>query len=470
MASSFKICPICGARNHPNAVVCTTCGTSMADVAPVTRNGGARSARNDYDRRYGETDLVEAEAPRPAGITLMGLLLLLPIVFCAGILTVLAMQSLAARLPTSIPSSATPSPVGTLPSVDSVESAITATSTIELNLATNTPYPTPRLATITPAPPSPTATFTPGPCEKRVAAGDSLITLAFACGHRSMDVMPEILELNHMSSPEELIAGQLIYIPWPTPTVDPNAASANLAGTQAIDPTALAASGGNVEVALADQVFQEALPSPTETMIPGVMWHTVQPEQSMVAIAYQYHTTAEVLAQLNPEITFSQCDYGLDTGGASCTVFLVVGQQMRVPAPTPTATIPPTLSGSETPTPTPTATFNAPSLLSPSDHALFMRADLVTLRWVPTGPLAQNESYLVTLQDLTVNVTYTDFTTQLYYIVPQNVQGTEARRHDYSWTISVVRDHDPATARFVTLPRTFTWEGLTEPTPTGEMN
>jgi len=182
--------------------------------------------------------------------------------------------------------------------------------------------------------------------------------------------------------------------------------------------------GGDVEAALAaNMAEQQPITPPTETLLPGVAWHLIQPNQSMVEIASIYRTSAEVLSYLNPEITFSQCDYGLDSGGPRCSVLLQAGQEMRVPAPTPTATLSLTPSGSETPTPSYTPTFNAPSLLSPSNRALYLRGDLITLRWVPTGSLASDESYLVRIRDVTTDAVFEAYTTQLYYLVPSSVRA-----------------------------------------------
>ncbi len=417
--------------------------------------------KSTYDRRYGETDLIESETTRSRGMLLIGALLVLPLVVCAGIVGFLGAQSIASQLPTPM---VTITPISTR---SDSEIIVPTPSPEQLNLilTTNTPLPTPRLATITPAPPTATLSPTQGPCERRVEVGQDLISLAFSCGHRSLDVLPLILELNNMSAPEALVAGQLLLIPLPTPTGDPNAAltqSANAVGDAVIDA---AGGGGDIEAALAANIAeQQPITPPTETLLPGVAWHLIQPNESMVEIASIYRTSAEVLSYLNPEITFSQCDYGLDFGGPRCSVLLQAGQEMRVPAPTPTATLSPTPSGSETPTPSYTPTFNAPSLLSPSNRALYLRGDLITLRWVPTGSLASDESYLVRIRDLTADAVIEAYTTQLYYLVPPSVQGTDIQRHDYTWTISVVRGQDPSTATFTTEPRTFTWEGQAVPT------
>ncbi|MCS7071174.1 MAG: LysM peptidoglycan-binding domain-containing protein, partial [Anaerolinea sp.] len=322
--------------------------------------------------------------------------------------------------------------------------------------------PTLMLPTVTPQPPSPTPTETPGPCRVTVQAGDGLIGLASRCGHRSMDVIPLILELNGLSAPESIQVGQQILIPWPTPTIDPNAPT----------PTPV---GGNVGRRNgADLIFIEnvdsavngpptemptATATPTDALPPGVTWHVVQPNENMIIIASIYNTNAETLAQLNPEIAFSQCDFSLDTGGPRCTVLLRQGQRMRVPAPTPTPTLSPTLSGSETPTPTATPTFNAPNALSPPDRALFGVDDIITLRWITTGALGPDERYRVTVRDLTSGREFSADTTELLFIIPRDWQGTEQRLYEYEWTVSVISEQSPDTALFTTDPRTFSWQG-----------
>jgi hypothetical protein len=165
---------------------------------------------------------------------------------------------------------------------------------------------------------------------------------------------------------------------------------------------------------------------------------------------------------LNPQIPFSQCDFQYDSGGGRCTVLLQVGQQIRVPVPLPTATLSPTLSGSETPTFTPTPTYNAPSALSPGNRAMFGRDDLVTLRWVASGSLSAGEAYRITVENITTGSVYTADTSELFYIIPGDWQGRDARRHQYRWTVSVIRLDEPDNPTFTTEARLFTWEGRGE--------
>ena len=199
--------------------------------------------------------------------------------------------------------------------------------------------------------------------------------------------------------------------------------------------------------------------APTATLLPGVMWYTVQPNEDIAGIAFEFDTNVQVLSQLNPEITFSQCDYGNPAGGPDCQVFISAGQKVRVPAPTPTASLSPTLSGSETATPTLTPTYNAPSALSPADHALFRSDELVTLRWVTSGTLGAGDTYRVQVQDLTSGQDYSSDTTDLSFILPSDWQGQNGQRHDYRWTVSVISLAKPDQPYFTTEPRLFTWEG-----------
>jgi LysM repeat protein len=297
----------------------------------------------------------------------------------------------------------------------------------------------------------------------KVVPGDDLISIIWGCGYRTLDIMPTVLEMNKLSSPEMIQVGQDIVVPWPTATPDSNGAADGQADTAVVmnsdgevQPTDIGIPG-LVIAALPTQGPPTPIPSPT--LLPGVMWHTVQTNENIAVIAYAYNTSLETLSQLNPEVTFSQCDFGKPTGGDTCTVLIQPGQQLRVPAPTPTATLSPTLSGSETATPTLTATFNAPSPLSPADRSLFEHDELVTLRWVGSGTLDTGETYRVMVEDVTSGQTYSSDTTDLSLILPADWQGQDGKRHDYRWTVSVIRLDDPDHPTFTTEPRLFTWEG-----------
>lgn len=451
MSQGYKICPICGTHAHRNATLCSTCGTSLADVPVVaeTAKPSAPGKKPRYDVRYGETDLLEGGRRSRGEVYLFGGILTLVAVACVGGLVMLALRWLS-------PESAAPT-----------ETPTAQVSQAPVALITNTPMPSPIIATITPPPPTATNTPTPGPCTHVVKAGEDLISIAIGCGHHSMDVMPLILELNGLASAGMIHVGQEIMVPWPTATLDPNAAppptSDSAAGAQMVDSSGASAPATSaiipgLEVASAG-TLPPPTPKPSATLLPGVMWHVVQPNENIMSIAFSNNTNVEVLSQLNPEITFSQCDFGNPAGGPECSVMIQQGQRIRVPAPTPTPTLSPTLSGSETPTPSLTPTFNAPSALSPADRALFRPDELITLRWVASGTLDAGETYRVRVEDLTAGTVNTSDTTELSFILPAEWQGRDGQRHDYRWQVSVIRLDHPDQPLYTTEPRTFTWEG-----------
>jgi LysM repeat protein len=299
--------------------------------------------------------------------------------------------------------------------------------------------------------PSPAPTNTPGPCFQEVQAGDSLISLVSRCGHRDLDVIALVLEINNLSAPEVIQVGQTLEIPWPTSTVDPN-----LEATATVEEVAQA----NPLIAFAaDEGAELIIVPPTATLQPGVAWHQVAPGETIISVAFQYGADVKILSELNPEVTFSQCDFGEFGGGPSCVVNIFEGQQLRVPSPTLTPTLSPTPSGSETPSPSPSPTFNAPSALSPGNRALFRQGELVTLRWVASATLAPGQMYRVTVEDLTANTTYEGDTADLFFIIPDAWQGQDNRRHDYRWSISVIDSDNPDNPYFSTEPRIFVWEG-----------
>ncbi|GAB4510232.1 MAG: hypothetical protein OHK0046_06680 [Anaerolineae bacterium] len=440
MSEAYKICPICRASNHRSAAICHNCGASLHQVEAVTAQSPRPTPTNlDYDFRYGEADLYESDLNRIGRRYLTAIFTLLVAVMLGGLLLAFSpsffpeLLSSSAPLPTDTP---TLRPTLAFPTVTLGPPTLTATNTQEPS-------------------PTPTQTFTPEPCIRSVQANDTLYGLANSCGHLSFDVLNLIVELNDSLDTVDtpLQIGQQIIIPWPTTTPDPNAVA-----TQAPTDSAALGEEGQTEVSAFDENF-DPLFVPTATLRPDVMIHTVLPDENIISIAFLYGANVEILSQLNPEITFSQCDFGVATGGPRCTVQIFQGQQIRVPAPTPTPTLPPTLTGSETPSPTPTATFNAPVLQSPSDRANFLRDQIITLRWSPTGTLNPSQTYLVWVEDLTAGIVYTAETLDTSFIIPAEWQGTAEPRHEFAWMISIIDAGQPENTYFTTSTLTFTWEG-----------
>ncbi len=437
MSESYKVCPICETHNHPNITICVACGTSIADVEIITQKTISVRQQSQYDYRYGETDLFEGSVKNTgrtftAGIFILGILL--------GIGIAVAIIAPSFSNSVAIVNTNTPTASPTLRQLPTVTPGVAT--------ATRTATPT---ITFTP-----TETFTPEPCTQTVVAGDSLIGIILRCGHNSRDIVPTVVQLNGIADETRIQVGQQIVVPWPTPTLDPNALP-----TDTPESSANAEPGGSVSDEIALLAFDPFAPTATPTLLPGVQWHTVQPEENMIIIASNYGANAKVLADLNPEIDFARCDFGLRFGGPECIVQLSQGQLVRVPAPTPTPTIEPSPSGSETPTPQPTPTFNVPNAINPPNQAFFGQFEQVTLRWVATGTLSGNEVYRVAVSDITSGETFIADTRELFFILPEEWQAKDGERHNYIWQVSVV-DVTTNQSSYSTDTRTFVWQALGE--------
>ena len=427
---AYKVCPICEAHNHRNAALCSTCGTTLAQVEPQT-SADAHPAAQHYDFRYGESDLFEGSVKRTGRIFTF-ILVLAGILLAIGIAIAVLAPSLSSPPPAAPP---TASPTrASLPTV-----------TQGIPTLTRTPTTTPSL--------TPSATFTPAPCVQQVAAGDTLIAILARCGYRTLDIQPTVLALNGIADETRLQLGQEIVVPLPSPTLDPNATAAP---AESADGSSNGSAAGLDGIALLDFVDPFA-PTATATLLPGVMWHFVEPDENMIVIALKYDTNAKVLSDLNPEIDFARCDFGMDYGGPGCIVHLFQGQQMRVPEPTPLVSSESQSAGS-LPTPVPLPDFNAPHAISPPNQAFFGSEEQVTLRWVATGTLAADESYRIAVSDVGSGTAFTAETRDLFYILPLEWQAKDALRHHYIWQVSIVNAATDSVL-FSTDARSFVWEG-----------
>ncbi|MEO1442419.1 MAG: LysM domain-containing protein, partial [Chloroflexota bacterium] len=285
-----------------------------------------------------------------------------------------------------------PAPVATptvIPATGTVTQTITPVPTVTLSPVpiTDTPQAVVEPSD-TPLPPTstPLPTATPGPFEHEIQDGETLGFIVRQYGHRSFDVISEVVRINESIPNADFLpgAGNVILIPRPTTEV------------------------------IVEEVTESDGPAPGPQPTrrdPGAFTtvHVVQDGETIIDIAAQYGTTLEILSQLNPAINFFGCNFNQPSGGPSCSPFITIGQEINVPAPTPTPTLSPTPDGNETATPTPT--FTAPLVVFPPDGAI-AQPGRIRLQWVSVGELLENEVYLVYVKDNTLGGAVSAFTTR----------------------------------------------------------
>ncbi len=285
---------------------------------------------------------------------------------------------------------------------------------------TSTPPPTftpPPASTNTPVP-----TNTPLPALIHIVAqGDTCTSIAVVFNVS----VQSILELNGFPQSCPLFVGQEVSVPQPTATPVPTP-------TNTLPPL---------------ELTQAARPT-----------HVVGSGESLSSIATFFGVDFNVMAEVNGKLP---PDYAITIGE-----LLVIPDD--VPAPT----------AGPTPTSTPLPPYAAPRLLNPPDGAAISSVEqTVTLQWASVGLLQDNETYLVTVEDVTANsarrVQVTTLTTR--YIVGVELKPFEAVPHVFKWTIVAARQvgttdggepiYEPAGA--TSLERTFSWTGIgIVPTPT----
>lgn len=478
---SIQECPICGAVQPLSARTCSICGavlpgerTPILPQEAVERPDKA-AKRPRYDPAVGDDDLYTGDLSG----RLWRLMLVGAVVLAMGI--GLGIGLLIARWNDDDGSDGQNAFVESLAGTATAQGNMAERDAADTMLQSSTapPTSTPRgggtptvdmfmvMPTVTPLPPTATATPTPGPCYQTAQTGDTVLGMAMRCGHRDMAIIDTILEINGMRSPEELQLGQTLEIPWPTPTPGP---PTEVPSEEAVD----GAAGEETSLAVptsttgAERVNEFGTPdalayyqSIEPTLRPGLAWHQVAAGDTIMGIAYMYEASVETLSQINPEIPFRQCDYGLQYGGENCSVMLYEGQRLRVPVPIPTSTPTPTPHGTFTPTPTATPTFNAPYPLRPEDGRRFMRDEIVTLRWGSTGTLAEGQQYIVRVLDLESDEEHVAFSSETLFQLPDGWQPSDGERHTFEWMVSVgvVDTQQRVTSEdYLTEPRRFTWE------------
>jgi LysM repeat protein len=292
----------------------------------------------------------------------------------------------------------------------------------EASTLTSTPTASPS-ATITPLP---TLTSTPMPSPTPVTylvkANDTCLGIA-----AFFDVsVQSIITLNNLPTAcNTLYINQPLQIPQATPTV-----------------TAMP----SATYSLAEQT--EAACEKVEII--------VQSTDTLMSISTNYNVPMDAIREEN----------GLsgDTVYLGQPLVIPLCRKFATPGPTPTATLPPP--------------YAAPNLLLPPNGAYFTIADdSITLQWASVGSLQENESYRVTVEDLTAGSgpSLVDQVADTKYLVPSSLRPSDGYAHIFSWIVEAVRisgsdeSGNPiySSAGAPSAPRYFSWIGAPAlPTPT----
>lgn len=148
--------------------------------------------------------------------------------------------------------------------------------------------------------------------------------------------------------------------------------------------------------------------------------------------------TREPIATLTPTLLSSDTPLPtpMDTPDPTATP--------QPPTYTPTQTSTSTLTPTSTPTPTPTLSYAVPQLLEPEPGQYFSGAETrIELRWVPVGPLENDEWYGLILRyrhedhDIETGA----WLKESFYVVPSYLAG-QADEPDrrYDWGVVVVKE------------------------------
>lgn len=287
-----------------------------------------------------------------------------------------------------------------------VDTTITPTLT---ETVTTTPTSTPEPPTPTPSPmPSPT------PLTYVVAANDSCLAIA---ARFEVSIKSIVLINNIPASCDTLFEGQELKIPHPTPTVT-SFPTATLSGIEATH-------------AACDKVSYE-----------------VGEGDTLGSISLNYNVPEEAIKSYNGMVS--------NTVYESLNLIIPLCAREATPGPTPT--------------PTPPPPYPAPNLLLPTDGGVFSLSDnQVTLQWSSVGLINTNESYRITIMDLTEGTgrKLVGYVTDTKFIVPGSFRAREDSPHIYRWTISTVRQVDVdengnsiwEDAGNISEARVFSWTG-----------
>lgn len=281
--------------------------------------------------------------------------------------------------------------------------------------------------TLTATPETPTPTYTPQatltPLAYTVKLGDTCGSIAF-----SFDVTIQSLVLQNdlPADCSTLIEGQVLQIPQPTPTA-----------------TALPSATLN--------------PAESTKAACPLDFYTVKENDTLSSISLNYNVRMDAIRDwnglVNDVVRFGQ------------QLEIPLCMREATPGPSPTPTLPPP--------------YPAVNLLLPADGSVFSQVnDIITLQWASVGTLRENESYAVSVEDLTEGQgrKIVEYVSDTKYIVPASFRAADGIPHIYRWWVVTVRQAgtdeegniiwEPAGA--VSSSRVFTWlsqSGAVTPAP-----
>ncbi len=374
-SNKTKICPTCGTRLSENATRCLVCGTEFS-AKPEPK------ATKKVEKSVQASRMPVLTLSLPAAVGVLAVV----IVVAASIVFFTLRAS---------------APPGTFETADTATPTLTATVTLP---PTQTLIPT-DVPTATPIP----------PFDYTVSAGDgscSQIAFNFNISVQS------IIVANNLPSTCPISVGQVLKIPYPTPTIPP-------AASNTPEPA-------NATIEACEKVSI-----------------VVQDGDTLSTIALNYAVPPEAIKEFN----------GLPTDNVfiGTTLLIPLCKRAATPGPTPTATIPPP--------------YPAPNLLLPADGAAFTLAnDVVTLQWASVGTLRDGEAYQITVEDVTSDQTrrLTDYVTDTKYIVPTSFRPKDNVAHVLRWWVTPVRQAGTddqgqpiwVSAGAVSEKHVFTWVGV----------
>lgn len=280
----------------------------------------------------------------------------------------------------------------------------------------------------------PTATLEPH--QYTVQAGETLFFIIQLFGYRDTAVVPEILLLNGMASPDDLFEGQVLLIPRQTPTPGPTPSL-----TATIDP-ALPTLPPVQATQVAEETGQDfencTFESPCASPDGAVWIHSVQEGETIAGIAFAYDSSVTAILQEN---------------ALPNDPIIQIGQIIRVPiliSPTPTLT--PTGGPDSTATPIPTS--SAPRQIAPANGSQVGRSERVVLQWAAIHPLQNNERYLVIVLNLATGEEFRAATHSTIYRLPDQLRPGIGQSIEYAWQVLVIRGENTS----VPLPGAGSWQ------------